>query len=309
MKMASQVDGIGSRELVVEDAHRAAIVPASPPLPSPWALRRRVIPAIARQELRDTALGWPLYVAAAVAVLIGVLLVYNTGLSVAASGLEVVSRPLYLPLLAATSLAALYLAGWATLAIARPRDQGSLRVLFFAPVDAVGLLGGHLLAGIVVYVIFMLVTIPLLLLLAAIANFPFPWSLLPGILVSPAYVAPAIALGLFISAIAPSGRGAMLLFVAVLAGVLAVQAGYSALLQIPPSGRYYDALLFLREVLRGSREALQWVSPLALMSDGLDAAYRGNARDLAIQAIAGIAGTAVWFALAAWALARRGVLP
>jgi ABC-type transport system involved in multi-copper enzyme maturation permease subunit len=277
--------------------------------PSSWSLRWRVIPLIARLELRDGVFGWSLYLTAAVALLAGALLLSNAVRSVAESGVEIVSRPFYFPLLIATSLAALYLAGWAALAIARPRDQGALRVLFFAPVDAAGLIAGQALSGLVLYGIFLLITIPVFLLLALLVNVPFPPLLFAGLLVSPALIAPAIGLGLLISALAPSARSAIFLLAVVLASLLVVQLGYSALLQIPATSRYYDALLFLREVLRALREALHWLSPLALLSDGLDAAVRADWRELALNASSGLAGGVIWTVLATRALDHRGVLP
>ncbi len=277
--------------------------------PSSWSLRWRVIPLIARLELRDGVFGWSLYLTAAVALLAGALLLSNAVRSVAESGVEIVSRPFYFPLLIATSLAALYLAGWAALAIARPRDQGALRVLFFAPVDAAGLIAGQALSGLVLYGIFLLITIPVFLLLALLVNLPFPPLLFAGLLVSPALIAPAIGLGLLISALALSARSAIFLLAVVLASLLVVQLGYSALLQIPATSRYYDALLFLREVLRALREALHWLSPLALLSDGLDAAVRADWRELALNASSGLAGGVIWTVLATRALDHRGVLP
>jgi hypothetical protein len=286
-----------------------AVARARPPESSVWSLRRRVIPLIARQEARDTLFGWALYVVAAVAVLAGALLLSNALRAVAESGLEIVSRPFAFPVLMATSLAALYLAGWATLAIARPRDQGALRVLFFAPVDPAGLVAGHALSAVLLYAAFLLITTPVFVALAFLVNLPFPPLLLAGIIVSPLFVLPAIGIGLFVSALAPSARSAIFLFAAILAGLIVVQVGYGALMQVPPTTRYYDALLFLREVLRVVREALQWLSPLALLSEGLDAAVRADWRDLAMHAAAGVGGGLVWLALATWALNRRGVLP
>jgi hypothetical protein len=276
---------------------------------SPWRLRWRTIAQVSRAEVREAVYGWSLFLAAAVAVLVAVVLVYNTLRSVAESGLEIVSRPFYLSLLVATSVGAVYLAAWAALAISRPRDQGALRVLFFAPVDPVGLIGAHLVGAIAVYIVFMLLTMPLFAVLAAFTNLPLPATLVAGVLVSLALVAPAIGIGLFISAIASSARGAVFLFAAALAVVLAAQIGYSALLQIPPTSRYYDALLFLRELLRVIRETLRWVSPLALLSQGLDAAFRGSWRELLLYVASGIGGALIWLSLAVWALARRGVLP
>ncbi|MBA3451390.1 MAG: hypothetical protein H0T18_09280 [Chloroflexia bacterium] len=259
--------------------------------------------------MRDAVFGWSLYLTAAVAVLVGTLLLYNVMQAVGESGLEIVARPFYQPVLVATSLAALYLAGWAALAIARPRDQGSLRVLFFAPVDPVGLLAAHVLAALAVYALFLLLTVPAFALLAVLVNVPLPPLLLAGVLASAAFVAPAIAIGLFISAIASTGRAAMFLFAVALVLTVGIQLGYSALQGAPPASPYYDALLFLREALRAAREALRWVSPLALLSEGLDAALRADWRQLIVSAVAGIGGGAVWLTLAWWALRRRGVLP
>ena len=76
-----------------------------------------------------------------------------------------------------------------------------------------------------------------------------------------------------------------------------------------PTSRYYDALLFLRELLQAMREALQWISPLELLSQGLDAANRASWRELLLHVVSGLVGAAIWVALAVWALGRRGVLP
>jgi len=302
---------VGKGSLILFPLHplSAAAPPERSDTPSSWRLRWRAIDQVSRQEIRDALYGWSLYLVAAVVVLVGVVLVYNTLRSVAESGLEIVSRPFYSVVVIATSVGAVYLAGWAALAIARPRDQGALRVLFFAPVDPLGLLGAHLVAALVVYILILLLTMPLFALLAAVTNLPLPMTLLAGVLVSPALVAPAVGIGLFISAVASSGRSAVFLFAAALALVLAIQVGYSALLQIPPTTRYYDALLFLRELLQALREALQWVSPLELLGQGLDAANRASWRELLLHVASGLAGAAIWLALAVWALGRRGVLP
>lgn len=277
--------------------------------PSLLALRWRVARLIARQEVRDTVFGWPFYLTAAAGLILSVMIIYNSLRFVAESGLLILSRPFYFPLLVTTSLAMLYLLAWAALAVARPRDQGALRVLFFAPVDAVALVGGHLLAGLAVYSLLLLLTVPLLWALALLVNLPFPPALLVGLLASLVFVAAAVALGLFLSTVAPSSRGAMFFFVGMLLLLLAVQLGHSALLNVPPASNYYDTLRFLREALGTIRGVLGWVSPFGLLSEGLDAALRAGWRDLLLRVAAGIAGCAVWLGLAIWGLMRRGVLP
>jgi ABC-2 family transporter protein len=274
-----------------------------------WALRGRVIRQVAVQELRDALLSWPWYVAAAVGLLLAVLLIYNSLNFVATSKLLVMSRPFYLPLLVIATLAMLYVIAWSILAIARPRDQGALRVLFFAPVDPAGLLGGHLLAGVAIYGLMLVLTTPLLVLLALLTNVPFPPLLLVGAAVAPVFALAAVALGLFISSIASTSRSAMFVFIAVVLLALGIQGGYRALLSVPPTSTYYDALLFLRVLLRAISAGLDWVSPIALLSGGLDAVLRASWMDLLLRAAAALIGSAVWLGLAVWGLGRRGVLP
>lgn len=277
--------------------------------PALWSLRWRVARQVAGQELRDALFGWAFYVIAALGPLLSALFVYNSLNFVASSGLLILGRPFFVPLLLTTTLAALYLAAWAALAIARPRDQGALRVLFFAPVDAYGVIGGHILAGAGLYALLALATTPLLALLSWLTNLPFPPALLVGLLVSPVFATVAVAIGLFISTLAGSSRSAMFFFGATLALVLAIPIGYTALLSVPPTSRYYDALLFLRQLLRTLRDLLNWISPYALLSAGLDAAARASWTELLQRLLVGAAGVALWAWLAIWGLQRRGVLP
>lgn len=274
-----------------------------------WPLRWRVARLLAIQELRDALFGWSFYLTAAIGPLLSALFVYNSLSFVASSGLQILARPFYVPVLVTTTLATLYLAAWATLAIVRPRDQGALRVLFFAPVDAYGVIGGHLLAGIALYGLLTLAAAPLLGLIAVLTNLPFPPPLLVGLLASPIFAAVAVTSGLCISTLAASSRSAMLLFGATLLVVLAIPIAYTALLSVPPTSRYYDALLFLRDLVRMLRDLLSWISPYTLLSAGLDAAMRSSWGDLIQRLAAGVAGCVAWAALAIWGLQRRGVLP
>lgn len=274
-----------------------------------WTLRWSAIRRIAWQEFRDTLLGWGGYLTVAGGMLLAVILIYNSIRFVAGSGLEILGRPFFSPLFAAVALTLLYVTVVAALAIARPREQGALQVLFFAPVDAFVLVGSYLLAGIGVYAVLVVLIIPLLELLALVTNVHLPPALLWGLVPTIPIAALAVAFGLSLSAIAGSSRSAVLLLVAATIVVVSVQGGHAALLNVPPTSKYYDALLFLRVLLRNFNVLLGWISPFGMLTHSLDAGLRAD-WGMAFHVIGrALVGTLVWTGLAVYVVRRRGVIP
>jgi hypothetical protein len=148
-----------------------------------------------------------------------------------------------------------------------------------------------------------------LLLLAWLTNFVLPatlmWGLIPTVLIA-GYT---VAFGLFISAAAPSGRSAVLILVAGILVLLVTQGAYAALLNVPPTGRFYDTLVFVRVFLRNIQTALLWISPFRMLDVTLSAALRADLGALAQLMGVALLGTVIWLGASIWALRRRGVLP
>jgi hypothetical protein len=286
-----------------------AVSDASIPASTEWNLRRRVAGQIARQEVIDALYGWQLYGATSLGLILGSLFIFNALSFVDESGLLIFRRPFFVPLLVSVTIIIIGLTAWATLAIARQRDLGGLRVLFFAPVDAVGVIGGYVIAGAALMMIQVAALTPLLALIALIANLPLPGGLIIGLLAAPVYGALGVAIGLLLSAIAATSRSALFFLGGALLLILAVPAGYAALLNAPQESRFYDALLFLRTIVRMLRDIINWISPFALAGAALDAGLRGNWFELLRLISAGILGVVAWGVAAIWGLRRRGVLP
>ena len=198
-------------------------------LPSRLSLRWHTIRRIATQQLRDTVFGWGIYLTATVAVGLAALLIFNAFRFAGESSLNIIAQPFMVPLQAALSLAVLFVAVEATLAIARPREQGSLQILFFAPINESILILGNVLAGLLIYCLFILLTLPVLLILSWVTNFVIPTTLLWAIIPTFFAVGVAIAFGLFVSAAAPSARSAVLILVAGILILLGLQSAYTAL--------------------------------------------------------------------------------
>lgn len=275
----------------------------------PLALRWHTIRRIATQQSRDTLFGWGIYIISAASVAAAALLIFNSVRFVGESSLNVIAQPFLLPLQVALTLAMLFVTTEATLSIARPRDQGSLQVLFFAPIDESILISGNFLTGLLVYIFFTLLTLPFLLLLVWVANFAIPvillWAIIPTIFA----VAAALAFGLFVSAAAPSARAAVLILVAGILILLGLQSAYTALLNIPPTSRFFDALLFIRSILANLQTLLAWISPIRMLDVILTSSINNDWLELFRQAGIALISTAVWLFAAVRMLHRRGVLP
>ena len=272
-------------------------------------LRWHNIRRLAVQQPRDTLFGWGIYITAAASVGIAALLIFNSVRFVGESSLNVLAQPFLLPLQASLTLAMLFVAIEATLSIARPREQGSLQILFFAPIDESILVGGNFLAGLLVYSLFILLTLPILLLLAWVTNFVIPVSLLWAIIPTLFAASATLAFSLFVSAAAPSARAAVLILVAGILILLGLQSAYAALLNIPPTSRFFDALLFIRTILANLQTILSWISPFRMLDVILTSSLNNDWLELIRQVGVALAATAVWLFAAVRMLQRRGVLP
>lgn len=272
-------------------------------------LRWYIISRIATQQSRDTFLGWGIYVTATVSLGLAALQIYNSVRFVSESSLNILAQPFLLPLQVALSLAMLFVAVESALAIARPREQGSLQILFFAPLDEQILIGGNVLSGLLVYLLFVLLTLPILLLLAWISNYVIPTKLLLAIIPTIIVVGVTITFSLFVSAAAPSARSAVLILVAGILILLGLQSAYTALLNIPPTSRFFDALLYIRIILAYLQSVLSWLSPFRMLDVILKASLNNDWLALIRQLGISLIMTLIWLVAAVRMLQRRGVLP
>ncbi len=272
-------------------------------------LRWHTIRRIATQQSRDTLFGWGIYITAVISVAFAALQIFNAARFVGESSLNIIPQPFLLPLQVTLSLVMLFIAIEATLTIARPREQGSLHILFFAPIDEPILIGGNFLAGLLVYILFVLLTLPVLLLLAWVTNFVIPtqllWATIPTLFV----VGVTIAFGLFVSAAAPSARAAVLILVAGILILLGLQSAYTALLNIPPTSRFFDAFLFIRTILSNLQAILSWLSPFRMLDVILTASLNNDWLILFRQIGITLVMMVIWLLTAVRMLRHRGVLP
>ena len=276
------------------------------------ALHSHTISSTASEQLRHTLQSWSFYTTACLAVGISTLLIINTIRFVNESRPSIIAQPFMLPLQVALFMALLFAAIKVTLTITLRRKQGSLQLIIFSPNKVPSLIGGNFLAGLLVYILFVLLTLPSLWLLALETNFVFSRSLMLAIVPTLFVVTAVNAFAIFIAASFPAARIAVpILIVSILAGTLiqlGLQSVNEALLNSTPATPYYDAVVLIRTILASLQTIVSWISPFRMLDIVVNSSLIGDWLSLMQQIGSALAATIFWLRAAARVLHRRGGL-
>ena len=269
--------------------------------------RWRAVRLIQRRELRTMLFGFGLYVVIALGLMAAILLLRNYLNFVQESGLLVMSGAFNFPLFAVIFLAAIYLAISSVTTIARERDQGTMEVLFYGPVDSISYVLGKYLAQMATYLFMLLVFALCFGLFAGLTNFSFPGNVGWVVLLSILVVSDVVAFSIFLSAQSSSVRTALFLFLSILLGLILIQFGREILSAIPVTGRYYNPVLFMQNVLVNLNSVARWVSPFSYLMQGMEAVRRGSMDMYAVLAATSVLFSLLFLGLSVVLLERKGV--
>ncbi len=263
---------------------------------------------IGRRSTSSSLYSPGIYVVTALALLAASTLVLNNLAFLDENGLLVLTRPFFLPVFVCTVLLSLYLSLHATLQLVREREQGTLKVLFFGPVDGVSYLAGRLWSQTRLFALAGGVVLLWAGALGWMTNLLVQADVLAvlglGLLTNGAIV----AFGLLVGGWGRTARTALVLFLLALLLVLAAQFGTPVIEQLAsqtPANRQ-NSLLYLRTALNGLNGLLLWLSPFAQMSRGMDALLVGDGGRLLLHTGGLLGQMALYFAGAVWALKRGG---
>jgi ABC-type transport system involved in multi-copper enzyme maturation permease subunit len=206
-------------------------------------------------------------------------------------------------------LASTYLALSAAMSIAREREQGTLEVLFYGPIDDAAYVLGKFSTPLLACVAVIVLDVVWAWLFAYLSNFLFSFDLVPVAWLALCSSATLIAFSLLVSAATRSARAAMVTLLLAIGVVGAIQMGYDllAVFAPPPEPNRVNPWLFMREVLDGLNRLTSWVSPYAYLNDGIESLVAndvfGYVRALGLSLLT----LALYLGLAIRMMARRGV--
>lgn len=272
-----------------------------------WRYRWHAALLIQRRDLRSMILGLSMYIVLSLSLLASALILRNYLNFVNESGLLVLSDAVRLPFLIFVFLFSLFLALSSVTTIAREKDQGTLEVLFYGPVDCFSYILSKYLAQISSYLVAVAIYVCCFVVYAGLTNLIFPLSMTWVIVLSVLTTSAVIAFGMFLSTLTGTARAALLLFLGVLLVFVVIQAGHELLASISPQGRYYDPILFLKNVFSFLNKVATWLSPLSYLNQGMNAVRRGSGTSYLVMLLVSAVYTVLFLGLSMATLERKGV--
>ncbi len=273
------------------------------------AERWNAVVALQRRERRGLFFGPGLYVTIFIALIASVLLLRNHLAYAEDNGVAVMSRPLIIPFFFSIVLASTYLALVSTTSIAREREQGTLEVLFYGPIDDVAYVVGKFATPLLACAAVVLLDLLWALLFARLTNFLFSFDLILVALLALASGAAIVAFSILVSTMTRSARTAVIVFLLVAGVFAAIQGGHEALSFFAPApeANRLSPMFFLRDTLAVLNHVAEWLSPFAYLSRGIDALVVGDWMGYISMIGLAVLSTGVFLILATRMLARQGV--
>lgn len=274
---------------------------------SSGAYRWNTIRVTAKRELKSTLYGLGLYVVLFFIFLsVSYVGLRNALYSVTQNGLLVLPDPINRPFFVTIGLAATYLGLCSAIAISRERDQGTLEVLFYGPVDSISYVIGKYMQQMLTFCVVLLFTLINFGALSLVTNLGFSGSLI-GILALSLFLASCmIAFGIFLSAITKRMMVSVVFFLGLVLFFLGFWVAH-AWVQSIPGKDLTTILVYARVILDNLNSVVEWISPLAYFNRGSVAIGLGSGVGYLLSVVSSMVYSGLLLAFAVYAFNRKGV--
>lgn len=267
--------------------------------------RLRAIRVICLRELRSLFTGLGVYIIATIVLLACAAGALSFVGAVSDAGLRTKAEPLLDPFIYATGALTLYIGILATVAVSRERDRGTLEVLFYGPVDSASYVAAKFLEHLAAFAIVVAVTLAGFGAISAATGLIFTSGLLRAAILSLFFASTAISFGIFLSSATTRMRNSVVLFILIMLGLglFSLLEAYMGLML----GETSTLMGYGRVIVGFIGRALNWVSPVAYYTRGVDAARIGDTRMLVASVLGPIIYTGALLWLAAITSDKKGV--
>lgn len=259
-----------------------------------------------RWEFLKTLFSFQNYIAVFLSLCVAWLMVNGMINSVAQNGLIIEANPFMLPFLATLLPYAIFLALAVAVSLAREIEQRTFEVLFFAPIRFSSFVLGRFLGQLTYY----LLALPLVLIFfigyATSMNLRVGPGFLGAIALSPFTVASVVGFGFLIAAYLRKTRVTVVVLLTVILLLLGVQFAHVLLptLQVAEAD---TTLIVLKDVVDVIYRVVEWISPFAYLTKGMDAAQIGAPELYGQVVLASLVYTIITLLFSVWVLREKGI--
>jgi ABC-type transport system involved in multi-copper enzyme maturation permease subunit len=270
-------------------------------------LSTKTIKVLTKRDLVSALHGWGIYVATVISFLLSSFFLgrYLGGIredNIRIS-LDPLSGFLFFP---SVIIISFYLTILSSIAVSRERDQGTLEILFYGPVNSSAFILAKYLKEMLTYLIIVIFFFAYFWGVSGLTNLGFSYGLAKAIFLSIFLVSCWISFGLFISSLTSRVRNSILWVVGVFLALWALYFGQGLLLSL--STEEMPAFLsYIGGAVSFIYQAVWWISPLSYLSRGMDAVNVGSGWLYGMSILYSIIYSVVLIILSIFILKRKGV--
>lgn len=274
---------------------------------STTAYRTNVVRTVAKRDLRSTLYGIGMYfVLTLIFLAVSYVSIRNSLFQVTENGLWAFPSPINAPFFFSIGLAATYLGLVSAISISRERDQGTLEVLFYGPVDSFSYVMAKYVQQMISFLVVLVMTLGFFAAISAYTNLGFSGNLAGILLLSFFLASCMIAFGIFLSSASNKVITSVVLFLGLMLFFLIFQVAHQVVLAMPGQ-KLSTVLVYVRIALDNMNKVVQWISPLGYLDRGAVAINLGNATQYLWSLLSSLGYTAVLLWLSMLSFNRKGV--
>ncbi len=266
------------------------------------------IQVLVRRDFSATVTGLGLYAAISLSLIVSTFLLNNYLTQVGRDSILISSNPLNFPLYIALVVVSFYLALVSAVSISREKDQGTLEVLFYGPVNSPLYLSAKYIADMLVFITMAAIVVVYFAVVSAMTHLALSWDLMKAVLLSVFSASCIISFSLFISSLTSKMRASVVWLVAILAGFLAIQLFHGLLVRLDEDALSVS-MRYLRKAVNMLAESTQWITPFSALNKGIQAITLGDAGRYAINILFSLVYSIVFLAASVVVLEKKGVRP
>ncbi|HPU08675.1 MAG TPA: ABC transporter permease subunit [Candidatus Atribacteria bacterium] len=234
-------------------------------------MAKKATKTLFKRDFLYTLYSWGYYAAIFASFLVSSFILKNFVDGIREEDILVSAYPLHQPLYITLVIISIYLVIVSAISISREREQGTLEVLFYGPVTAGNFLWSKYFKDLLLGIIALGFTAVYFYLVSYFTNLGFTIGLIKALFMGIFLISCVVSFGLFISSLTGRIRSSVITLLAILGAFLAIQLAYGALLGLGEEATISLPLLYLRQTLSYIFQGINWISPFAFLSRGLDA--------------------------------------